>query len=267
MRDLTGKVVALTGAASGIGRALAIELAREGAALSLCDIDAAGLAETARQAERGPRLTTRLVDVADRAAVEAWARATHDEYGATDMLINNAGVGCVATVADAGYEDFAWVLGVNLWGVIHGVKAFLPQLVERPEAHLVTIASINAFLPFPTSGPYNVAKSGVEALSETLMAELSATPVAVTTVYPGGIKTAISKNSRYTSSEDHAGFERRALTTPQRAARVIVSGLKRRRRRIFVGVDARLMAAARRVSPQGVLRLVTWGWRRVEGAR
>jgi hypothetical protein len=212
-------------------------------------------------------VTTHVVDVADRAAVEAWAAATRARHAATDVLIHNAGGGCVGTVADAGYEGFAWVLGVNLWGVIHGVKAFLPQLVARPEAHLVVVASINAFLPFPTNGPYNVAKSGVEALSETLMAELSGTGVAVTTVYPGGIRTAISRNARYTTGEDHAGFERRAMTTPERAARVIAQGIARNRRRIYVGADARLMALGRRLAPLRMLRLVTWGWRRSEGAR
>lgn len=263
MRELTGKVVALTGAGSGLGRALARALAHEGACLALSDIDADGLAEAARIATVGSgQVSTHVVDVADRAAVERWAAATIDEHGRADMLIGNAGVGCVATVADASYADFDWVLGVNLWGVIHGVKAFLPHLLERPEAHIVTVASINAFLPFPTSGPYNVAKSGAEALSETLMSELAGSDVVVSTAYPGGVRTSISENARYTTPADDAGFERRALTSPERAAGVIVAGIKRNRRRMYVGIDARLMALAQRLFPAGMRRFVTWGWRR-----
>ncbi|NOY55555.1 MAG: SDR family NAD(P)-dependent oxidoreductase [Actinobacteria bacterium] len=262
MKDFSGKVVALTGAASGIGRALAVRLGEEGADLALGDVDEAGLNETAKLVDRSPKVTTHVVDVGDRHAVEAFALAVERRHGGVDVIVNNAGVGCVATVEDATYEDFDWVIGVNLWGVIHGVKAFLPLLRKRPEAHIVNVASVNSFLPFPTSGPYNISKSGVEALSETLMEELSDTNVSVSCVYPGGVKTNISRNARHTSDEENVEFERRAMATPDQAARRIIRGIKKDRKRIVVGVDAKLMVIARRLSPLGTLRLVTWGWRR-----
>lgn len=165
MQDLSGKVVALTGAASGIGRALAVGLASEGAHLALGDIDAEGLRTTAGMCGHGPTVTTHVVDVADRSAVEAFARAVVRDHGGVDLLVNNAGIGCVATVEQSTHDDFARVLGVNLWGVIHGVQVFLPLLRQRPEAQIVNVASVNSFVPFPTSGPYNISKFGVDALS------------------------------------------------------------------------------------------------------
>jgi NAD(P)-dependent dehydrogenase (short-subunit alcohol dehydrogenase family) len=262
MRDLSAKVVALTGAASGIGRALAVRLADEGAELALGDVDEAGLRRTAELAGRSPRVTTHVVNVSDRVAVERYAQAAHEQHGRVDAIINNAGVGCVATVEDATYDDFDWVLGVDLWGVIHGVKAFLPLLRKRPEAWIVNVGSVNSFLPFPTSAPYNIAKFGVEALSETLMMELSGTAIGVSCVYPGGIKTDIARRARHTTEADVAGFERRALTTADEAARLIIRGVKRGRKRIMVGPGVRLLALGRRLFPLTMLRLVTAGWRR-----
>ena len=154
MRDLWGKVVVLTGAGSGIGRALALRLGGEGARLALCDADGAGLTRTARLVEGSPKVTTHVVDVADRRAVGQFAVAVEREHGAVDVLINNAGVACVATVEEATDDDFAWVMGVNLWGVIHAVRVFLPLLRARPQAHIVNVASVNSFIPFPANGPY-----------------------------------------------------------------------------------------------------------------
>lgn len=267
MKDLAGKVVAVTGAASGIGRALAQCLAQEGAALALADIDAAGLARTADGIDGSPRVTTHVVDVSDPEAVAGYARAAREQHGAVDVVINNAGVATVATVEASTYDDFAWVLGVNLWGTIHGVKAFLPLLRERPEAHIVNISSVAGYLPFPTNGPYSVSKYGVTALSETLMAELWGTSIHVSCVHPGGVKTAISRNTRYTTADDHAQFERMARLTPARAARIIVKGIKRNRRRILVGADARLMALFRWLFPIRTLGLVSWMWRRMTAGR
>lgn len=134
MRHLSGKVAVITGAASGIGRALAVRLAAQGVELALADIDADGLDRAARVAVGSPRVTVRTVDVADRAAVELFARAVDQRHGGVDILVNNAGVGCVATVEQVSYADIEWVLGVDLWGVIHGVKVFLPLLRRRAAA-------------------------------------------------------------------------------------------------------------------------------------
>ncbi|MBN1171788.1 MAG: SDR family oxidoreductase [Micromonosporaceae bacterium] len=267
MRDYSGKVVVLTGAASGIGRALAIGLASEGAHLALCDVDAEGLRVTAGACGRSPHVTTSVVDVADWAAVQAFAQAVERDHGGVDMLINNAGISCVATIEQTTHDDFARVLGVNLWGVIHGIQAFLPLLRQRPEGQIVNVASLNSFVPFPTSGPYNVSKFGVDALTQTLMAELSGTAITVSCVYPGGVKTNIARNARYVTDSDAAGFEHRARISSEQAARRIIRGVKRGRQRIIVGADARILAFAGRLAPQSTLRLVTWGWRRIERSR
>lgn len=257
MKELTGKVVALTGAASGIGRALAIELASSGADLALADIDACGLEQTIQHVTGWASIVTSYeVDVSDRRAVESFADDVMRDHGRVDILINNAGVGCVATVEQATYDDFDWVLGINLWGVIHGVKAFLPLLRERPEAHIVNIGSVNSYVPFPTNGPYNISKFGIDALSQTLMQELAGTHIAVSCVYPGGVRTHASRNARHTTADDHNRFESVARMNPQEAARRIVAGIERDRPQIFVGADARLLAFARRLAPMSTLRLI-----------
>ncbi len=267
MRNLSGKVVALTGAGSGIGRALAVELVRQDASLALADFDEAGLKETADLCpDQGPKVTTHLVDVSRRDEVEAFARAVVDDHGTVDVIINNAGVGSVATFEEVDYEDLEWVLGVNLWGVIHGVKAFLPLLKRRPEAHIVNIGSVNSFLPFPTNGPYNISKFGVDALSKTLMQELAGTGITISCVYPGGVKTNASRNARHTTAQDHARFEGAASLSPDEAARRIIAGIKQDRRRIVVGVDAHLLAISHRLLPMTTLRMINWAARRPQSA-
>lgn len=162
MTHLPGKVVAITGAGSGIGRALAVALAERGCALALCDIDPDGLAGTTTRCQDGPHVTADVVDVSEWVAARQWARKVLADHGHVDVVVNNAGLGCVATVADTSVEDFQQVLGVDLWGVIHGVKAFLPHLLERPEAHLVNVASVAALSPWPSNGAYTIAKYGVD---------------------------------------------------------------------------------------------------------
>jgi len=256
MEHFAGKVVVVTGAASGIGRALAVRLGREGAALALWDVDEAGLAETAALAAGSPRVTTATVDVADRAAVEAFAARAIEEHGHVDAVINNAGVTASGTIEEISYEDFDWVLGIDLQGVIHGVKAFLPHLLTRPEAHIVNISSINAFLPFPGNGPYNISKYAVAGLSETLMQELQGTPVSVTCVHPGGIRTDIVRNARKALPEEVERFDRAARTSPDEAARVILRAMQRRKRRVFIGFDAKLMQLMKRLLPMTSVALV-----------
>lgn len=262
MKDLAGKVAVVTGAGSGIGRALAVRLADEGARLALVDVDADGLRRTAEAAARSPRVTTHIVDVSDRPAVEALVADVVAEHGVVDVVVANAGVACMATVEDSSYDDFEWVLGVNLWGVIHVVKAFVPLLRSRPAAHVVTIASVAAFVPFPTGSAYSTAKWGVAGFSQTLAMELAGTNVAVSCVYPGGVRTAIARSARHATADDAREFERRAMTSPDGAARVIVRGIRRGRERILVGADARVLSFAHRVAPQGSQRLVGWVWRR-----
>lgn len=267
MRSFSGKVVAVTGAASGIGRALAIRFGAEGAALALCDVNEARLKETARLVEGSPRVTTHLVDVAEREAVAAWARSVEQEHGDVDVIVNNAGVSATATIEDMSYEDLEWVIGIDLWGVIHGVKEFLPLLRKRPEGHIVNISSLNAFVPFPTNGPYNISKYGVAGLSETLMQELSGTRISVTCVHPGGIDTAIVRNARGVTEQDVEEFARVARRSPDAAARTIISGMKKGRKRLFVGIEARILTALKRLFPMGAIGLVAWVWRKRDARR
>jgi len=255
MKSFEGKVVAITGAASGIGRALAQRFAREGAELALCDVDEGGLKDTAELVKTRRRVSLHRVDVGDREAVEAWAAAAAAEHGGVDAIVNNAGVTSKGSLAEARYDDIEWVLRINLWGVIHGVKAFLPLLERRPEGHIVNISSINALVPFPDNGPYNISKYAVAGLSETLMQELSGTRISVSCVHPGGIDTDIVRSGRNLSEAEGDRFQRAARTSPERAAEVIVAGLKRDRPRILVGADAAVMAAMKRLLPISSVRL------------
>ena len=167
MENFEGKVAAITGAGSGIGRALAVELARRGAHLALSDVDEAGLAETVSLCEGyGVKVTSKVVDVADRDAVFEWADDVVDQHGRVNLIVNNAGVALGAVVETMDIEDFRWLMDINFWGVVHGCRAFLPLLRRRPEAVIVNISSIFAMISVPTQSIYNAAKAAVRAFSD-----------------------------------------------------------------------------------------------------
>jgi len=249
MTQIAGKVVAVTGAGSGIGRALAVELVARGAHVALSDVDEAGLAQTASLLDASTKVTTHRVDVRDWAAMQQHAADVKQAHGGADIIINNAGLAVRGSVEALSYEDFKLVIDVNLWGVIHGTKAFFPLLRERGAGHIVNIASINAMVPFHQNGPYNVSKYGVYGLNETLMQELSGDTIKVTSVHPGGIKTNIANNTKGVSAKEAALFNRIAMTSPQKAARTILGAVEKNRERVFVGADAKLMATAKRLMP------------------
>jgi NAD(P)-dependent dehydrogenase (short-subunit alcohol dehydrogenase family) len=255
MTDVQDKVVALTGAASGIGRALARALAAKGASLAIADVNEVGLRETATLL-RGTagKVTTHVVDVRRREAVYAFAAEVEAQHGGADVIINNAGLTVRSRIEDVSYEDFELVIGVNMWGVIYGSKAFLPLLRKRPEGHIVNISSINAMVPFPENGPYNISKYAVLALCETLTMELGSDPIHVTCVHPGGIRTNIVRSSKGATSRDAAAFDRIARTSAEQAAAAILRGIEKNTQQIFVGLDAKAMAAAKRVVPHLTLR-------------
>lgn len=270
MRDFRGKVAAITGAGSGIGRALALELAREGARLALSDVDEAGLAESARQATAlGATCTTARLDVADRDAVAGWAEACAREHGQVNIAINNAGVALAAPAEATRREDFDWLMGINFWGVVNGSQAFLPHLRASGEGHLVNVSSVFGLVAMPTQAAYNASKFAVRGYTEALRMELEleGAPVGVTCVHPGGVATAIARSQRIDpavarmTGEDIERFRARGdrliqTTTPQAAARKILAGVRRNARRVLVGPDARVLDIMARMLGAGYQRLV-----------
>lgn len=262
MKSLNRKVVAITGAGSGIGRGLAIQLAQEGCALALSDINEAGLQETAQMAGRtGTAISTHRVDTGSRDQVCKYADEAAAHHGGVDMIINNAGVVVSESLEKVSWEDFEWLININMWGVVYGSRAFLPLLKKRPEGHIVNISSINGMVPFPNNGPYNMSKYAVRAFSETLMQELAGTSVSVSCVHPGGIDTNIVSNARFYSSpggklsqaEVAGKFSRMAKTSPDKAASIIIAGIKKNKKRIMVGMDAKFMDLMSRITPIGMV--------------
>lgn len=249
MKHFDGKVAAITGAASGMGRALAEEMARRGCHVALSDIDEAGLTETALRAKRrGVEVTTATVDVADRAAVEAWADRVVTDHGRVNLIFNNAGVALAATVADTTAEDLAWLMDIDYWGVVHGTQAFLPHLKATGDGHVVNTSSIFGLLGIPTLSAYCSAKFAVRGFTEALRIELDLERcgVSATSVHPGGVKTEIVRRAR-TAGVDALGrdpeqarrdVERLFITSPESAARQIVRAVQLDRRRALIGPDA-----------------------------
>lgn len=260
MKNLNNKVAAVTGAASGIGRALAINLAQEGCHLALSDIDETGLRQTKEQllkhaSGKNISVTTHIVDVANRDNVYQYAEDAIKEHGHVDIVINNAGVAANKTIDEIDYDDFEWVININMWGVIYGTKAFLPHLKQRPDAHIVNIASVNSMLGFPSNGPYNVTKYAVQGFTETLIQENMGTNLHVSSVHPGGIQTNIANSARHIATKNAQQFNKIANTTPDKAAKTIIKGMKKNKEKIFVGIDAHIMQGIKRLFPNGAVRL------------
>lgn len=248
MRNFKDKVAVVTGAASGIGKALSVLLAERGAVVALVDINAEGLAGTADLiTSAGSDCSQHVVDVADRAAVEALAADVVSQHGAVHLLINNAGVSVVDRVEDIAYDDFEWLMNINFWGVVYGTKSFLPHLKRADEAHIVNISSLFGIMSVPLQSAYNAAKFAVRGFTESLKMELADSNVGVSCVHPGGIQTEITRNSRIgegalemSRDELHAAFLRAAPTPPEKAAAVILRGVEKDKRRILIGLDARI---------------------------
>lgn len=261
------KVLAITGAGSGIGRALATLGAEMGAELALADVNEVGLGETVERARAlGAKVTSRCVDVASRDAVFGWRDAVLAEHGRCDAVINNAGVSLTDTIAEMSFEDLDWIVGVNFWGVVHGTKAFLPHLLERDTGWVVNVSSIFGMVSFPTQGAYNATKFAVRGYTEALAAELDSTGVTVCCVHPGGIQTNIVRSSRFRRGrrpgEDRdqvvKTFDKMARTSPEACAQTIYQGMARREPRILVGNDAKMLDVAQRLSPRRYREALTW---------
>ncbi len=258
MRQLAGRVAAVTGAGSGIGRALAIALVREGMHVALSDLNDASLAESARlalAARSGAHVTTARVDVADRAAVHAFADRVAADHGAVHLVVNNAGVALSGSIERMNYDDLEWLFGINFWGVVHGTKAFLPHLLAAEEGHVVNVSSVFGLIAVPGQGAYNAAKFAVRGFTECLRQELELEHrrVSATCVHPGGIRTNIARamrnrNEGVSDAEAARRFDELARTTPEHAALRIVRGVQRNARRILIGADAHAIDLVQRLT-------------------
>ena len=261
VKSFSGKVAAITGAGSGIGRALALRLARRGCHLALCDVNERGLAATVEWARRtGVRVTGDRVDVADREAVYRWADRVAEEHGRVNLVFNNAGVALGSAIEGGSYEDFEWLMNINFWGVVHGTKAFLPHLKASGEGHVVNVSSVFGLISVPGQGAYNASKAAVRGFTDALRMELemSGAPVSATSVHPGGINTNISRNSRGDASVEKLGldtergrekFDKLLITDSEEAARAVLRAVKKDKRRVLVGRDAYFIDGMARLLP------------------
>jgi short-subunit dehydrogenase len=261
MTAIRGAAAAVTGAASGIGRALAMELAARGCDLALADRDDAGLATLAAEITRGhpQKITVHHVDVGEPKQIEAFAQAAIAEHPGLNIVINNAGVALMGQFSEIDQTQMDWLMNINFWGVVHGTRAFLPHLGGKPEAHIVNLSSIFGIIAPPGQTAYAAAKFAVRGFSESLRHELqmAKSPIRLSVVHPGGIATNIARNSRtgsgMTDNERRAQsierFDAAARTTPKDAALRIIKGIENNQPRILIGNDARMMDLVQRFRP------------------
>ena len=258
-------VAVITGAASGIGQALAVRMGKEGVAgLAISDINETGLLETAAMVEhlRVP-VSTHVFDVSRLEAVKLFAEEVRAKHGRVTHLVNNAGVGVIGTFEHLSLEDFEWLMGINFWGVVYCTKVFLPTLLQQRSAHVVNVSSVFGLIAPSEQTAYCSSKFAVRGFTESLRHELSETNVAVSCVYPGGIKTNIARNSRVGAGTPQEWkqqgvkfFDKVARTSAEEAAEVIVRGIKDRNPRILIGKDAHAISAFSRLFPRRYLAII-----------
>lgn len=268
MTAIRGAAAALTGAASGIGRALAIELAARGCDLALADRDEAGLqALAAELAKSGAvKITTHRVDVSEPAEIAEFAQAAIAAHPGLNIVINNAGVALMGNFSEIDQAQMDWLMNINFWGVVHATRAFLPHLAQRREAHIVNLSSIFGIVAPPGQTAYCAAKFAVRGFSESLRHELrtAESPVRLSVVHPGGVATNIARNSRSGSgvtdnarrAESIERFDNAARTTPAAAAERIIAGIEKNQPRILIGFDAQLLDVVQRLRPSTYWKLL-----------
>jgi short-subunit dehydrogenase len=255
MKSFKNKVAAITGAASGMGRTLAIELARRGCNLALSDVNDAELVKTAEMAgQHGVRVTVRKLDVSKRDEVYNWAEEVVRDHGKVNLIFNNAGVALTAPIEHMKITDFEWIMGINFWGVVYGTQAFLPYLKASGDGHVINTSSLFGLMAVPTQGAYNASKFGVRGFTEALRMELEmeGAPVSATCVHPGGIATNIAMAGKVDpvmeklTGQSVEAHKRRAnklinVTTAESAALQILSAVEKNERRVLVGNDAKFL--------------------------
>lgn len=257
-------VVVITGAASGIGRALAVRFGREQiAGIAICDVNEIGLAETAKLAGDAVPVSTHIVDTSKIEHLERFRDEVLARHGRATHLVNNAGVGLLGTFEQISLEDFEWLMGINFWGVIYGCRVFLPVLKEQPAAHIINISSVFGLVAPPEQTAYCSAKFAVRGFTESLRHELEETSVQVSSVHPGGIRTNIARNSRIGKDtpaefkdQGVKFFDKVAQTSPEAAAETIVKGIKVNDPRILIGNDAYAISIVSRIFPRKYLRII-----------
>ncbi|CAB1221641.1 SDR family NAD(P)-dependent oxidoreductase [Acinetobacter bouvetii] len=261
MKSFHQKVAAITGAGSGIGQQLAIQLAQQGAHLALSDVNEQGLAETLSKVKQYPvHVTLTKLDVSDREAVQSWAAQTVKDHGQVNLIFNNAGVALASTVEGMSYEEAEWIFNINFWGVVYGTKAFLPYLKQSGDGHIINISSLFGLTAQPTQSAYNATKFAVRGFTEALRQELDLENVGVsaTCVHPGGIRTNIANSARMSDSIRSLGmnperassaFNKVLKTPPEVAAKVILNAVQNNERRVLIGNDAKIIDLIQRIAP------------------
>jgi NAD(P)-dependent dehydrogenase (short-subunit alcohol dehydrogenase family) len=269
MKSFSNRVAAITGAGSGMGRSLAVKLAKRGCQVAISDVNEENLAETATLAGcHGVKVTSKRVDVSKREEVYAWADEVVADHGKCNLIFNNAGVGYGSSVEGSEYPDAEWVVAINFWGVVYGTKAFLPHLRASGEGHVVNTSSLFGLLGFPGQSTYNATKFAVRGFTEALRIELDMmkAPVSATSVHPGGIKTNIARTARMNKSvmdlgvkdleNSHTQIEKHFRVTADDAAETILRGVQRNARRVLIGTDARVYDLVQRIVPSSYQWLV-----------
>ena len=247
----------VTGAGSGIGRALAQRLATAGSALAIADIDETGLQETAQSLAKSSALVTKhIVDVAKEESVKSFAADVSAKHGRVTLLINNAGVALHGDFEEISLDDLRWLMDINFWGSVYGVKYFLPMLKREPRAHIVNLSSVFGLIAPAGQAAYSASKFAVRGFTEALRHELAPTNVCVSCVHPGGIRTPIAQRARLGAAtpasrreQSISRFEKLARTPPETAAAVILRGVERREPRVLIGMDAYQIDVLQRLRP------------------
>lgn len=259
MKQLNGRVAVVTGAAGGIGRATSIALAREGCKLAISDVNLEGLEETAEAIRgAGGKVCTHEVDVADKQRMLRYVDQVMDEFGGVNVLVNNAGVTVTARFEEHTIEEFEWLFGINVWGVVYGCKFFLPHLLAADEAHIVNISSVFGIVGVPTQTSYCASKFAVRGFTESLCAELAPQGVGVTSVHPGGVATNIAKSARG-ADQDAKELGVKLVgrgVPPTHAADKIIGAIKGNKMRVLIANEAYAADWLKRVAPSAVQKVI-----------